>query len=84
MNTLAEIAAWIQAHPDDAAAINSELTSVKSRVLALENVGATKVEKSETNGKVKVDGVEVEVYTLPDTVLDSGDTLVFDCGNASA
>lgn len=84
MDTLAEIAAWIQAHPDDAAAINSDLTAVKNRVQALENVGATKVEESATNGNVKVDGTEVAVYTLPDTVLDSGDTLVFDCGNASA
>lgn len=83
MDTLAEIAAWIQAHPDDAAAINSELTAVKNRVLTLENVGATKVEESETNGNVKVNGAEVEVYTLPDTVLDSNDTIVFDCGTAA-
>lgn len=83
MDTLAEIAAWIQSHPDDAAAINSELTAVKNRVLTLENVGATKVEESETNGNVKVNGAEVEVYTLPDTVLDSNDTIVFDCGTAA-
>lgn len=83
MNTLAEIAAWIQAHPDDAAAINSELTAVKNKVTALENVGATKVEESDTNGNIKVDGTEMEVYTLPDTVLDSSDTIVFDCGSAT-
>lgn len=83
MDTLAEIAAWIQAHPDDAAAINSELTAVKDKVAALEGVGATKVEESETNGNIKIDGAEVEVYTLPDTVLDSGDTIVFDCGTAA-
>lgn len=83
MDTLAEIAAWIQAHPDDAAAINSELTAVKNKVNALEGVGATKVEESETNGNIKVDGTEMEVYTLPDTVLDSSDTIVFDCGSAA-
>lgn len=83
MDTLAEIAAWIQAHPDDAATINVELTAVKDKVTALENVGVTKVEESETNGNVKVNGVEMEVYTLPDTVLDSGDTIVFDCGTAA-
>lgn len=83
MDTLAEIAAWIQSHPDDAAAINSELTAVKNKVTALEGVGATKVEESETNGNIKIDGAEVEVYTLPDTVLDSGDTIVFDCGTAA-
>lgn len=83
LDTLAEIAAWIQAHPDDAATINSELTTVKNKVTALEGVGATKVEESETNGNIKIDGAEVEVYTLPDTVLDSGDTIVFDCGTAT-
>lgn len=83
MDTLEEIAAWIQAHPDDAAAINSELTAVKNKVTALENVGATKVEESETNGNIKVDGTEMEVYTLPDTVLDSSDTIVFNCGSAT-
>lgn len=83
MDTLEEIAAWIQAHPDDAAAINSELTAVKNKVIALEAVGSTKVEESETNGNIKIDGTEVEVYTLPDTVLDSSDTLVFDCGTAA-
>ncbi len=44
--------------------------------------GATKVEASDTNGNVKVDGAETQVYKLPDTVLDSGDTFVFDGGNA--
>lgn len=44
--------------------------------------GATKVEASDTNGNVKIDGTETEVYKLPDTVLDSGDTFVFDGGNA--
>lgn len=44
--------------------------------------GATKVEVSETNGNVKVNGSETTVYTLPDTVLDSNDTFIFDGGNA--
>lgn len=44
--------------------------------------GANKVEASATNGNVKIDGTETEVYKLPDTVLDSGDTFVFDGGNA--
>ena len=44
--------------------------------------GATKVEASETNGNVKVDGTEVEVYALPETVLHDTDTIVLDGGNA--
>lgn len=83
MNTLEEIAAWIQAHPDDAATINTELTAVKNRVTALETVDATKVEESETNGNIKIDGVETEVYTLPETVLDSADEIVLNCGTAA-
>lgn len=35
--------------------------------------GATKVEASETNGNIKVNGVETTVYTLPDTVVHSSD-----------
>lgn len=45
---------------------------------------STKVEASEVNGNIKVNDVETTVYTLPDTVLDSSDILLLDCGNATA
>lgn len=45
--------------------------------------GATKTEKSVTNGNLKINGTEVSVYTLPDDVLHSVDTIILDCGNAS-
>lgn len=35
--------------------------------------GATKVEASATNGNIKVNGIEQNVYTLPDTVLHRSD-----------
>ena len=35
--------------------------------------GATKVEASETNGNIKVNGEEQTVYTLPETVLHAND-----------
>lgn len=44
--------------------------------------GANKVEQSATNGKIKVDGTDVDVYTLPTTVLDETDTITIDGGNA--
>lgn len=44
--------------------------------------GATKVEASDINGNVKIDGVETEVYKLPDTVLHDTDIIVLDGGNA--
>lgn len=41
----------------------------------LENIaeGATKVEASETNGNIKINGQEQTVYTLPETVLHDSD-----------
>lgn len=42
----------------------------------------TKVEASETNGNIKIDGAETNVYTLPSTVLDSSDTLILNCGDS--
>lgn len=53
-----------------------------TRVKALEDVGATKVEASETNGNIKINGTETPVYVLPASVLDAGDTFIFDGGNA--
>ena len=55
LNTLTEIAQWIQDHPDDAAAMESI------------SAGATKVEASEINGNIKIDGEETTVYTHPTT-----------------
>ena len=52
-----------------AAAIKSELD-------------VTKVEASNTNGNIKIDSVETNVYTLPSTVLDSSDTLILNCGDS--
>lgn len=119
LDTLQEIAAWIQSHPTDAASMNaaitalenkvtlgtydnegtptqyatvkayveaaiaalnignyalaSDLTTLAGRVTALENVGATKVEASTTNGNIKINGTETTVYTLPETALQTTD-----------
>lgn len=43
---------------------------------------ATKVESSEINGNIKVNLVETTVYTLPDTVVNTSDVLILNCGNA--
>lgn len=119
LDTLQEIAAWIQSHPTDAASMNAaitalqtkvtlgtydnegtptqyatvkayveaaiaalnignyalatDLTTLASRVTSLENVEATKVEASNTNGNIKINGTETTVYTLPSTVLTEDD-----------
>lgn len=64
LNTLAEIAAWIQEHPDDASAMNAAITKL-NEIAAGIAPGATKVEKSETNGNIKINGRETVVYTHP-------------------
>lgn len=89
LNTLTEIAQWIQSHPDDAAAMNAAIAKLNEIVAgiggeeddyatvmaaiegkiaaAMEGIAAdaTKVEKSETNGNIKINGQETVVYTHP-------------------
>lgn len=54
-------------------ALASDLTALAGRVGDLEEVGATKVEASSTNGNIKINGTETTVYTLPNTVLHDTD-----------
>ena len=83
LDTLTEIAQWIQDHPDDASAMNSAISKLQAIaagiggesdtyatvIAAIDGkiAGATKVEASETNGNIKIDGVETPVYTHPTT-----------------
>lgn len=89
LNTLTEIAQWIQDHPDDAAAMNTAIAKLNGIVAgiggedddyatvmaaiegkiaaAMNTAGATKVEASEINGNIKIDGEETTVYTHPTT-----------------
>lgn len=84
LDTLTEIAQWIQDHPDDAAAMNTAIAKLNGIVAgiggedddyatvmaAIEgkiSAGATKVESSEINGNIKIDGEETTVYTHPTT-----------------
>ena len=83
LNTLTEIAQWIQDHPDDAAAMNTAIAKLNGIVAgiggedddyatvmaAIEGkiAAATKVESSEINGNIKIDGEETTVYTHPTT-----------------
>lgn len=120
LDSIEEIAAWIQKHPKDAAAMNAAIKALQDKLVLGENgssgeyatvkayveaaisaavgtidlskyvekkdgerlmttaegdklagiaVGATKVEKSNTNGNVKVNGTEVVVYTEPGDVI---------------
>ena len=89
LDTLTEIAQWIQDHPDDAAAMNTALGKLQAIVdgiggeeddyatvmaaiegkIAAAMAGivqdATKVEKSEINGNIKINGKGTVVYTHP-------------------
>lgn len=80
LNTLTEIAQWIQDHPNDASAMNAAITKLNGIVAGIGDedeyatvmaaiegkiTAATKVEKSEVNGNIKINGQETEVYTHP-------------------
>ena len=53
----------------DKTALEGSIGDVSDRVTAIENKsisdGANKVEKSDTNGNIKIDGIETVVYTHP-------------------
>ncbi len=61
----------------------ADLTTLAARVTALEGK-ATNVAASSTNGYISVDGKDIKVYTLPDTVVTTADVLILDGGNATA
>lgn len=81
LNTLTEIAQWIQDHPNDASAMNAAITKLNGIVASIGGdedeyatvmaaiegkiAAATKVEKSEVNGNIKINGQETVVYTHP-------------------
>lgn len=89
LDTLTEIAQWIQDHPDDAAAMNiaiaklneiaagiggeeddyaTVMAAIEGKIAAaMAGIaqGATKVEKSDVNGNIKINGQETVVYTHP-------------------
>lgn len=67
-DTLKEVAEWIDGHGDLATQFTNDISGLKTAVQALQAVGATKVEASETNGNIKIDGQEVTVYTPPETI----------------
>lgn len=67
-DTLKEVAEWIGSHGELAAQFTNDISGLKTAVQALQAIGATKVEKSETNGNIKIDGKEVTVYTAPETI----------------
>lgn len=51
----------------DDSGLVKKVADIETQVNSLIEVGGTKVEASETNGNIKVDGVEVNVYTHPET-----------------
>ncbi len=59
LDTLQEIADWIQDHPEDAAEMNSNITILQGKVEALENA---------LNGTENVDGLEDRVSALESTM----------------
>lgn len=59
LDTLEEIAQWIQDHPDDAAAMNSSISVLQTKVASLEDA---------LNGTENTDGLEARVSSLETTI----------------
>lgn len=60
LDTLQEVADWIKSHPQDAAALNSELQATKSKVESLESILLDK-EENKTDEET---GEEISITTL--------------------
>lgn len=63
-DTLKEVANYLTEHGSVVQGFTNDISGLKKSVEDLKN-GMTKVEKSDTNGNVKVDGAEVVVYQHP-------------------
>lgn len=67
-DTLKEVAKYINEHGEAAAEMVSGIAALQTAIEALEAVGATKVEGSEQNGYIKINGQQIKVYTPPETI----------------
>lgn len=81
LNTLQEVADWIQDHPGDAAAMNTAITAIQAVIAGIGTdqtyttvIGAidqkitaalATIQASSTNGHLDVNGTDVTVYTHP-------------------
>lgn len=63
-DTLKEVANYLTEHGSVVQGFTNDISGLKKSVEDLKT-GMTKVEKSDTNGNVKVDGAEVVVYQYP-------------------
>jgi len=66
-DAVARIDALEEAVGDAESGLVADVADLTTKVNSLIEVGGTKVEASENNGNIKVDGVEVNVYTHPET-----------------
>ena len=65
-DTLKEVANYLKEHGSVVQGFTTDISDLKTAVEALQT-GMTKVEKSDINGNVKVNGAEVPVYEHPET-----------------
>lgn len=65
-DTLKEVAAYLNDHGEVVQGFTTDIAALKTAVEGLQT-GLTTVEHSNTNGNIKVDGEEVQVYTHPAT-----------------
>ena len=68
VDTYKELVDYAAEHKGEAAAMAGDIQSLKTKTQNMAD-GATKVEKSNTNGNIKINGVEQIVYTPPENML---------------
>lgn len=67
-DTLKEVAKYITEHGTAADEMINNISALQTAVTALEAIEATKVEKSDINGNIKINGQEVTVFTPSETI----------------
>lgn len=97
LDTLQEISAWIQSHPDDIASVNNSITGVQAKLAGLdlietdletgEEVVTPRTVKQYVDNKVSVETTDITT-ALTAQITSAvaplyGDCLILDCGNAA-
>lgn len=85
LDTLQEIAAWIQDHPDDAAAMSEAITKIEKQLqgIADSDGGVAALIASKISEFSNTLATIAKTGNVKDLVQTAGDTLILDCGSAT-
>lgn len=85
LDTLQEIAAWIQAHPDDASAMSASIAKIQSQLSGIAQTNGAVASLITTKITESLNGLSAIAKSgnVKDLVQTAGDVLILDCGNAT-